>query len=83
LHIPDKRSDNHFLNIAQTLACLTGIVMFKKILNSLIDQPLLTSLFATDFFILLFHRPPFLFSLIMLGALMAMCMYFGQKLALF
>jgi len=57
--------------------------MFKKILNSLIDQPLLTSLFATDFFILLFHRPPFIFSLVMLGALMAMCMYFGQKLALF
>ncbi|MFZ2727624.1 MAG: hypothetical protein WAX77_15330 [Methylococcaceae bacterium] len=57
--------------------------MFKKILNALIDQPLLTSLFVTDFGILLFHRPPFVFSLLMLGALMAMCMYFGQKLSLF
>lgn len=57
--------------------------MFKKILDALIDQPFLTSLFVADFGILLFHRPPFLFSLLMLGALMAMCMYFGQKLALF
>ncbi len=57
--------------------------MLKKILNTLIDQPVLTSIFVTDFFILLFHRPPFLFSLVMLGSLMAMCMYFGQKLALF
>ncbi len=57
--------------------------MFKNIFNGLIDRPFLTSLFATDFFILLFHRPPFLFSLAMLGALMGMCMYFGQKLAVF
>jgi hypothetical protein len=57
--------------------------MFKKILNGFIDHPLLTSLFVADFGILLFHRPPFFFSLIMLGSLMAMCMYFGQKLALF
>jgi len=57
--------------------------MFKKILNGLIDHPFLTSIFVADFGILLFHRPPFLFSLLMLGALMAMCMYFGQKLALF
>ncbi|MDO9161335.1 MAG: hypothetical protein Q8N35_02905 [Methylococcaceae bacterium] len=57
--------------------------MYKKILNGFIDHPLLTSLFVTDFFILLFHRPPFLFSLAMFGFLIAMCMYFGQKLALF
>ncbi|MGJ0489310.1 hypothetical protein [Methylobacter sp.] len=57
--------------------------MFKKIINGFIDQPLLTSLFVTDFLILLFHKPPFLFSLAMLGALIAMCLYFGQKLALF
>lgn len=57
--------------------------MFKKILNALIDHPILTSIFATDFFILLFHRPPFIFSLLMFTALIAMCMYFGQKLALF
>lgn len=57
--------------------------MFKKIINGLIDSPVLTSVFVADFFILLFHRPPFWFSLAMLGGLMAMCMYFGQKLALF
>jgi hypothetical protein len=57
--------------------------MFKKILDGLINQPLLTSLFLTDFFVLLFHRPPFLFSLVMLGALVAMAMYLGQKLNLF
>jgi hypothetical protein len=59
------------------------INMFKKILNALVDQPFLTSLFVADFSILLLHKPPFFFSLIMLGGLMAMCMYFGQKLALF
>ena len=57
--------------------------MFKKILNGFIDQPIFTSLFVADFGILLFHRPPFLFSLIMLCTLIGMCMYFGQKLALF
>jgi hypothetical protein len=62
---------------------LDGIAMFKKIISGFIDHPILTSIFAADFFILLFHRPPFVFSLLMLGALMAMCMYFGQKLALF
>lgn len=57
--------------------------MFKKIITSLINQPLLTSLFVTDFGILLFHRPPFFFSLFMFSALLAMTMYFGQKLSLF
>jgi hypothetical protein len=57
--------------------------MFKKILNGFIDHPILTSIFISDFGVLLFHRPPFLFSLLMLGGLAAMCMYFGQKLALF
>ncbi|WP_394753993.1 hypothetical protein [Crenothrix sp.] len=57
--------------------------MFKKILDGFINQPLLTSLFLADFFVLLFHRPPFLFSLVMMGALVAMAMYFGQKLMLF
>jgi hypothetical protein len=57
--------------------------MFKKILNGLIEHPILTSFFVADFSVLLFHRPPFLFSLLMFGALIAMCMYFGQKLALF
>lgn len=57
--------------------------MFKKIIAGLIERPVLTSLFVADFFILLFHRPPFLFSAVMLGSLVVMCMYFGQKLALF
>ncbi len=59
------------------------IAVLKKILNGLIDQPFLTSLFVADFAILLLHRPPFVFSLAMLVGLMALCMYFGQKLALF
>jgi hypothetical protein len=57
--------------------------MFKKITNGLIDQPLLTSLFVTDLTILLFHRPPFIFSFLMLSALTVISMYFGQKLSLF
>jgi hypothetical protein len=57
--------------------------ILKKILSSLLDQPFFTSLFVADFAILLLHKPPFLFSLIMLGGLMGMCMYLGQKLALF
>ncbi len=54
--------------------------MLKKILNGLIDRPLFTSLFVVDFFVLVFHRPPFAFSVVMLGALIAMSMYLGQKL---
>ena len=57
--------------------------MFNKVLNELIDQPLFTSLFVADFLVLLFHRPPFLFSILMVGGLVAMSMYLGQKLELF
>jgi hypothetical protein len=57
--------------------------MFKKILSGFIDQPLFTSLFVADFALLLFHRPPFIFSIVMVGALVAMSMYMGQKLELF
>ncbi|PPD29859.1 MAG: hypothetical protein CTY19_16805 [Methylomonas sp.] len=57
--------------------------MFKKILSGFIDQPLFTSLFIADFALLLFHRPPFVFSVVMVGALVAMSMYMGQKLELF
>jgi hypothetical protein len=57
--------------------------MFKKLLNGFIDQPFFTSLFVADFFLLLFHRPPFLFSMLMVGGLVAMSMYLGQKLELF
>lgn len=62
---------------------MLGKFMYKKLLNGLIDRPLFTSLFVADFGLLLFHRPPFLFSLVMVGALVAMSMYLGQKLELF
>ena len=55
----------------------------NKIINECLDQPLLTSLFVTDFAILLFHRPPLLYSLAMMLFLVVIAMYFGQKLALF
>ncbi len=57
--------------------------MFKKIIDCLIDHPLLSSIYVADLAILMFHKPPFIFSLIMLGALVAISMYLGQKLALF
>ena len=57
--------------------------MSKKILTTLIDHPLLTSLFVTDLFILMLHKPPFLASLLMFGLLIAMSLFFGQKMALF
>ncbi len=57
--------------------------MFKKIIAVFIDHPLLTTLFVSDVAILALHKPPFVFSLAMLGALMAMCMFYGQKLSLF
>ena len=58
--------------------------MFKKIIASLIDQPFLSSIFITDFFILwMGPRLPMIASLLMLGSLVAMTMYFGQKLSLF
>lgn len=62
---------------------MPGGQMLKKLLAGLIDRPLFTSLFLADFFVLVFHRPPFLFSMLMLGALVASSMYLGQKLALF
>lgn len=57
--------------------------MLKKLLTGLIDRPLFTSLFLADFFVLVFHRPPFVFSMVMLGLLVAMSMFLGQKLAPF
>lgn len=57
--------------------------MIKKLLGGFVDHPLFTSLFLADFAVLLFHRPPFLFSILMVGALVGMSMYLGQKLELF
>ena len=56
---------------------------FKTILDELIATPLLTSLFIVDFSILLFHRPPVIVSILMLGGLVALAMYFGQKFAIY
>ncbi len=56
---------------------------FKPILDELIATPLLTSLFIVDFAILLFHRPPVFVSILMLGGLVALAMYFGQKFAVY
>ena len=53
--------------------------MFKNIINGLIDHPLLTSIFVVDLFILLLHKPPFIFSLLMMGGLIGMSMFLGQK----
>jgi len=55
--------------------------MTKKILDSLIDHPVATSILVVDFSILLLHKPPFLFSLLMLGGLVAVCMYLGQRMS--
>jgi hypothetical protein len=56
----------------------------KKIIDGLVFHPLLTSLLVVDFVMLLFlARLPFFFSLIMLGGLVALAMFFGQKMALF
>jgi hypothetical protein len=56
--------------------------MIKNILATLIDHPLVTSILVMDFFILLLHKPPVFFSMLMLGTLMAACMYLGQKMAI-
>lgn len=57
--------------------------MIKKILDALIDHPIMTSILVADFFILLLHKPPVFFSMVMLAVLMAISMYLGQKLAIF
>lgn len=57
--------------------------MYKKIMDALIDQPFLGSIFIVDFALLLWIKTPIYFSILMLGGLMAMSMYYGQKLALF
>ncbi len=71
------------MHTRQRMRVQIGAVMFKKIIASLIDQPILTSVFVSDLMVLLFHRPPFFFSLLMFSGLLAMTMYFGQKLSLF
>lgn len=55
----------------------------NKIVNECLDQPLLAAIFICDFAVLLFHRPPLLYSLVMMALLVAIAMYLGQKMALF
>ncbi len=57
--------------------------MYKKVINGLIDQPLLTSIFVIDLAVLLLHKPPFLFSAVMMSYLIGMSMYYGQKFKVF
>jgi len=57
--------------------------MYKKILNGFIDRPFFTSLYVADFALVLLIKPPFLFSFLLVGSLVAMSMYMGQKLELF
>ncbi len=57
--------------------------MWKKTLDVFIDHPFLTAVFVTDLTILLFHRPPFVFSVLMFAALIVMCMYYGQRVSVF
>ncbi len=58
--------------------------MFKNVLVSLLDHPVLTSVFLSDFLVLLLGpRLPFVASLVLFSGLIAMTLYFGQKLALF
>ena len=62
----------------------SGNSMFKKIINSLIDQPFIGSLFIVDLVLVLFlQNTHILFSVAMIGSLVAVSMYVGQKLALF
>ena len=53
--------------------------MNTKILNALIDNPFVTSILVADLLVLAFHKPPFLFSVAMLGLLMYLSIYVGQK----
>lgn len=58
--------------------------MFNKIINALIDQPFLASIFIADFFMVFFIKSAhWTFSALMVGGLIAMSMYYGQKLQIF
>lgn len=57
--------------------------MFKNIFNTLLDNPFIASIVIADLLILLFHKPPFFFSLAMFAVLIAYSMFLGQKLSFF
>ncbi|WP_428353332.1 hypothetical protein [Methyloprofundus sp.] len=60
-----------------------GATMLNKLLNALLDHPFLAAIVISDLFILLFHKPPFIFALGMFAILIAYCLFLGQKLAIF
>ena len=49
--------------------------------TSVLAHPLISALTIADFIILLFHRPPFLFSFPMLLGLVGLAMYFSWEVA--
>jgi hypothetical protein len=56
----------------------------KKFMSALIDQPILGSIFIADFFLVFFIKSAhWSFTALMLGGLIGMSMYFGQKLTVF
>lgn len=57
--------------------------MPKKILDAFLDNPFIAAIVISDLFMLLFHKPPFIFALGMFAILIAYCLYLGQKLAIF
>jgi len=57
--------------------------MLKKFFSALLDNPFIASIAISDFFVLLFHNPPFIFAFGMFAILIAYCMFLGQKLAVF
>jgi hypothetical protein len=61
-----------------------GKCMCNKFINALIDQPVLGSVFITDFFLVFYIKNAhWVFTALMVVGLVAMSMYFGQKLQLF
>jgi hypothetical protein len=56
----------------------------RQIIDGMVAHPFLTSLLVVDFVMLLFLiRLPIVFSLLLLATLVALALFFGQKLALF
>ncbi len=55
--------------------------MCKNFLTVLIDHPFLTSIFVSDLLVLLLHKPPFIFALLMTAGLIAISVFYGQKMA--
>lgn len=55
----------------------------KFALKNFLDHPVLTSLFVTDFALVLFvhSRFPFILSLLLVGLLVYLAMFFGAKFA--